>query len=191
MPDDKRSRAQRRRNDRGNKPAFGAKGLSRQNLADAEDELGAAVTEQTASPGIIWTTLVDQWMAVDYLRESTRTAYTRVIELQKRGRTADTKALVQAYAEAKQEIELLEDQAVEFLANGEFDEDAIRSFLYDQRAIPGRGVLIRPPEALVDVLTERLACSACSEAGADCECDRECSQPKGSEVHGGGSQEPR
>ena len=168
MADDQRNRAERRRDGKGVKTTPGAKGLSAQLLADAESELDAMSDERPSSPGVVWTTLVDQWMAVEYQRESARTAYGRVIELHKLGRSADTKAFIQAYAEAKQEIEALEGQALAFLRGGDFSPDEIQSFLGDRRAVPGQGILIRPPQAFVDILTAQLECSGDCDG---CECE--------------------
>ncbi len=189
--EDTRTRAQSKRDARQEKRdakvPFGAQGLTRKELSDAEDELDAAATQRRSSHGIVWTALVDQWQALDYQRETARTAYSRIIELKKRGRTADTKALVQVYAGTKQELQALEEQMLKFLSDEDFGDAEIKSFLYDQRAVPGKGMLIRPPEVLVEILEARLRPSDRDGNGAR---DAEPAMRdllKGPEVHGGDS----
>ena len=160
MGSDSQTRKQRKRDERAarrdNKPAFGAEGLTRKQLMDAEDELDSLTTQHTSSHGVVWTTFVEQWQAVEYQRESAKTAYSRVIELKKLGRTVDTPTFVKVYAESKMELQLLEDQMVAFLGDEEFGDEEIRSFLYDQRAVPGKGMAIRLPEALIEILLSRI-----------------------------------
>ena len=119
-------RQQARQERRDNKPVVD--GLNAAQLKEAEAELDEGSVSHESSRATTMSALAHSWFALDHQREASRTTYERTKELIKSGRDAKTNTIVQQYAEAKQEIILLETQVVSLLgtvADEDGDEAAL------------------------------------------------------------------
>lgn len=112
--DNRATRRQRARQERrDNKPVL--QGLTAGQLKEAEAELAAGATSHESSRGTTMAVLAHGWFALDHQREASRMTYERIVELRKGGRELKTDTIVQQYAEAKEEILVLESQIVDLL----------------------------------------------------------------------------
>ncbi len=103
-------------------------GLNAAQLKEAEAELDEGSVSHESSKATTLSALAHSWFALDHQREASRMTYERIKELRKSGRDLKTDAIVQQYAEAKQEIIILETQIVDVLgtvADEDGDEAAL------------------------------------------------------------------
>lgn len=143
------SRAERRRQARGDKQT--TSGATRQQLREAEEELDSGTTTLVASHATTISIMVSSWHMLEHQREGARVTYGRVKELKVRGRELQTDAIVKQYAEAKQELEILEDQMRTFLEMVAKDDEAEAEELVALRhPVPGTGMTYKLPDQAAD-----------------------------------------
>ena len=88
---------------------------------------------------------------LEHQREGARVTYGRVKELKARGRELQTDAIVKQYAEAKQELEILEDQMRTVLQEVAKDDQAEAEELVALRhPVPGTGMTYKLPDQAAD-----------------------------------------
>lgn len=149
--ENRQQRRQRTRQEgRDNQP--GRQGMTAGQLKDAELELAEGAVGHDSSHATTMAVLAHGWFALDHQREASRMTYERIIELRKGGRELKTDAIVQQYAEAKQEILVLEGQIVKLLgvvADGD-GEDVALTILGAQHMNLMTGISVRLPEATRD-----------------------------------------
>ena len=143
------SRAQRRRRERGEKQT--TSGGTRKELREAEEELDAGSMTMVASNATTFAVLVTSWHVLEHQREGSRVMYNRFKELKGRGRDVQTESVVKAYAESKQELEILEDQMRVFLKGvAEDDEAEAEELVVMHHPVPGTGMSYKLPDQAAD-----------------------------------------
>lgn len=148
------NRAERRRlarvERRDTKPV--REGLTVGQLKDAEAELAEGAVVHDSSHATTMSVLAHGWFALDHQREASRMTYQRIVELRKGGRELKSDQIVQQYAEAKEEILVLETQIVELLSTvaDEDDEGTALTILAASHMNLMTGVAVRLPEAVRD-----------------------------------------
>ena len=143
------SRAEKRRQQRGEKKT--QSGATRQQLREAEEELEAGSATMVASHATTFSIMVSSWHMLEHQREGARVTYGRVKELKERGREVQTDAIVKQYSEAKQELEILEDQMRTFLKGVAKDDEAEAEELVSLRhPVPGTGMTYKLPDQAAD-----------------------------------------
>ncbi len=140
------SRAERRRQQRGEKKT--STGATRQQLREAEEELDSGTMTMEASHATTFSIMVSAWHMLEHQREGARVTYGRVKELKAKGRDVNTDAIVKQYAEAKQELEILEDQMRIFLKG--VAEDEAEELVVMRHPMPGSGMTYKLPDQAAD-----------------------------------------
>ncbi|KKM77636.1 hypothetical protein LCGC14_1367980 [marine sediment metagenome] len=143
------SRAERRRQQRGEKKT--STGATRQQLREAEEELDSGTMTMEASHATTFSIMVSAWHMLEHQREGARVTYGRVKELKASGRDVQTDAIVKQYAEAKQELEILEDQMHKFLLEvAEDGEGEAEELVAMRHPVPGTGMTYKLPDQAAD-----------------------------------------
>jgi hypothetical protein len=157
---------------RGEKPSKVA-GITRAALRSAEDELEAFSVAPTAHVDIdnTFAALLDAWQKLEHQRESNRMDYQRLSELNKKGREVDKDGIVQAFAQAKQEIEVVEEQIFALFKDEE--ESDIRRLIRGRHFVPGTGIIWGVPDSLKRIVAQETGMTG---IGLDVEEDEESSQ---------------
>lgn len=127
-------------------------GISYKELSEAEAELLGGSDARVTEPATTFGALLDDWHGAEATRESLRVQYARVVELKRRGRPLDPDKIVQQYAQAKQDIQMIEDQMVEFLK--EIEDGVTRQLLTGRHLIPNKGYIWEVPKALKSLLAK-------------------------------------
>ena len=126
-------------------------GLRRDQLLEAQRELDRDFTQEAAEDATTFAVLLWDWTTAEHRREALRVQHQRTAELKRRGRRTDPDPLVTQYAQVKEELELVVEQLVELLES--LDPQRATLLLAGQHLLPGMGVTLRAPAALVATLT--------------------------------------
>ncbi len=140
------SRADRRRQQRGEKKT--TTGATRQQLREAEDELDSGTSTMEASHATTFSIMVSAWHMIEHQREGARVTYGRFKELKSKGREVQTDAVVKQYADAKQELEILEGQMYMFLLK--VPEAEAEELVAMRHPVPGTGMTYKLPDQAAD-----------------------------------------
>ena len=147
-------RSERRRQGRYEKNLTkGTGGVTRREIQEAEEELKQSSLERDTEPITTFAMMLDDWHSAEHAREGLKIQYDRTVELKRHGRQVDPDVLVKQYAEAKQDLLLIETQFVDFLKELD-DEIQARQFLLGRHVVPNRGYLWRVPDDLAERLAE-------------------------------------
>lgn len=129
-------------------------GIPRRLWQEAEEEMLRGMELEEVHPETVFAVLLDDWVRYNHIREKARQQYHRTAELKGRGRNVTTDPLVQQFARAKEDLELVEEQMLELL---DMLGDEKRSDLLDGRHLmPDSGYSVRLPENLKARLLEQL-----------------------------------
>jgi len=159
-------------------------GVTRKQLLDAEEELSLEAETAVASPGTTFSALLYDWVILEHQREAIRVKYHRMVELKKRGRKNDPDQSLTNYVQTKEEMEVIQEQIVEFLLT--LDEDEIQRLLHSQHPIPGELVTLRVPTKLMDVLEKDIYRDEESKESEESKKDTEAQEVHGSSLSGAG-----
>ena len=125
-------------------------GLTVGQLKAAEADLADGAVGHESSRATTMAVLAHGWYALDHQREASRVTYQRIIELRKGGRELKTDDIVKQYAEAKEEILVLESQIVGLLERiaEEDGEEVALGLLGASHMNLMNGLGVRFPEAI-------------------------------------------
>ena len=131
-------------------------GFSPSQLREAEAELSAGAPAMEVAHSTTMAALVNAWYIADHKREAARLNYGTIVEIRKRGRKVKPDMAVRQYAEAKEQLEVLEDQMLGFLREvGSDDRQDAERLLHGQHYIPGTPVMYRLPQSVRDRIQDQ------------------------------------
>ncbi len=132
-------------------------GITAKQLSEAEAELKGEADFRDADKETTFAALLDDYKGAEQTREGLRLQHQRTVELKTHGRKVDPSKIVTQYAQAKQTIQMIEDQMAAFLRT--LEEDDVQEMLTNRHIVPDKGYIWDVPDDLVDRMEEALGLS--------------------------------
>ena len=145
-----RRRAQRETDRQGNRVG----GITVRDLRAAEEELSRLAPVYDDDDETTFAVLLHDWQSSEHKRVGLLRQYQKITELKRRGRSVETDRVVQGYAEAKEDLQVTEEQLVSFLK--QIDVSKAQALMNGTHYIAHVGIFLRVPDTLTDRISEAL-----------------------------------